>query len=428
PIELDQDQVRSNLSSQDLRSTSNASELATRLITQKARQGHHARGENLLPQSLVEELIAQARRETYISDSLLRRVSIELERGGDSFGPYDGQITQNDLRGLLANHFGPDYVYSASGLSAFGNCPYKFFAARVLRLEPRNEAALDLPAIDAGKLLHDILRRFFERHRKEYLPDKNRDDLLKEIGDVANEVFKEHEDKVPPLNERIWKIDCEIRKLILEQVLLHELRLQERTKTRGMLPTYFELAFGRASEASDPSSKTDYLKIFRNEDTASEPALAQGQIDRVDIGESGKHVIAYDYKLSQGARIIDMQAGRHLQIPIYLAALEQLFVPGFELAGGGYYRLRGRGKRLNQGLYRKMFSGCTDVSSRNAMVDDVQWQRLRRDISRRVWQFIDAMRAGDFRVKPSEGKKTCKFCDYAAVCRYDTYRIGRKGN
>jgi ATP-dependent helicase/DNAse subunit B len=428
PIELDQEQVRSNLSSQDLRFTSSASELATKLITQKARQGHRAGGEKLLPQTIVAELIAQARRETYISDSLLRRVSIELERGGDSFGPYDGQITQNDLRALLVNHFGPEYVYSASGLSAFGNCPYKFFAARVLRLEPRNEAALDLPAIDAGKLLHDILRRFFERHRKEYLPDKNRDDLLKEIGDVADEVFKEHQDKVPPLNERIWKIDCEIRKLILEQVLLHELRLQEKTKTRGMLPTYFELAFGRASEASDPSSKTDYLKIFRNEDTASEPALVQGQIDRVDIGESGKHVIAYDYKLSQGARIIDMQAGRHLQIPIYLAALEQLFVPGFELAGGGYYRLRGRGKRLNQGLYRKMFSGCTDVSSRNAMVDDVQWQRLRRDISRRVWQFIDAMRVGDFRVKPSEGKKTCKFCDYSAVCRYDTYRIGRKGN
>ena len=39
---------------------------------------------------------------------------------------------------------------------------------------------------------------------------------------------------------------------------------------------------------------------------------------------------------------------------------------------------------------------------------------------------VDAMRAGDFRVKPSEGKKTCKFCDYSAVCRYDSYRINRK--
>jgi hypothetical protein len=104
-----------------------------------------------------------------------------------------------------------------------------------------------------------------------------------------------------------------------------------------------------------------------------------------------------------------------------------LFLPSFELAGGGYYRLRGRGKRLNQGLYRRMFSDCTDVTGR-VMVDDVQWQRVRSEVSRRVWQFIDGMRVGDFRVRPSEGKKTCKFCDYSAVCRYDTYRINRKRN
>jgi ATP-dependent helicase/DNAse subunit B len=447
PGEIDSAQVRSDIRRQDIRYASNGSELATKLIAQKARQGQRRRGDNVVPPNVVSELIAQARRETYISDSVLRRVAIELQRSGDTFGPYDGQITQKDLRALVANHFGRDYVYSASGLSAFGNCPFRFFAARVLRLEPRNEAALDLPAIDAGKLLHDILRRFFELHRKDYLPDKNRDKLLEELARVADDVFAEHERKVPPLNERIWKIDCEIRKLILEQVLLHELRLQEKTQPRGMIPTFFELAFGRVSEESDPDSTTEYLRIERDGGTSSgttvrrpvesepqpagspsyaEAALIQGQIDRVDVSESCKTVVAYDYKLSQGARIIDMEAGRQMQIPIYLAALEQLFLPSFELAGGGYYRLRGKGKRLNQGLYRKMLGDCTYVSSYTAMVDDVQWQRLRRDISRRVWQFIDAMRAGDFRVKPSQGKTTCKFCDYSAVCRYDGYRISRK--
>ncbi|MFN2579463.1 MAG: PD-(D/E)XK nuclease family protein, partial [Pyrinomonadaceae bacterium] len=109
-----------------------------------------------------------------------------------------------------------------------------------------------------------------------------------------------------------------------------------------------------------------------------------------------------------------------------LAALEQLFVPGFELAGGGYYRLRGRGPRLNQGLYRKMLEDCTEVTNHRVKLDDIEWQRIRREVSRRVWEFIDGMRGGDFRVRPSQGKVTCKFCDYAAVCRYDTYRISRK--
>ena len=427
PAELERAQIRGDIDSHDVKSISSAAELAAKLVRQKAGPGQRTRTDNLLSPVVATELVSRARHEMYLSDSLLRRVAIEIQRSGDAFGPYDGQITNRDLRALLASHFGPEYVYSASGLSAYGNCAFKFFAARVLRLEPRNEAALDLPAIDAGKLLHDVLRRFFERHRKQYLPSLDREKLRKEINDVADEVFKEHERLVPPLNERIWKIDCEIRKLILEQVLLHELRLQQRTQPRGMLPTYFELAFGRASQASDPSSKSDYLKIHRHGDASSEGASIQGQIDRVDVSESGRSIVAYDYKLSQGARIEDMSAGRHLQIPIYLAALEQLFVPSFELAGGGYYRLRGRGKRLNQGLYRRMFSDCTDVTGR-VMVDDVQWQRVRSEVSRRVWQFIDGMRAGDFRVRPSEGKKTCKFCDHSAVCRYDTYRISRKRN
>jgi len=426
PAELDKQQIRGDIDTYDLNLTSTASELAVELVRQNARQGQRARTGNLLSAAAAAELISKAHAGGYLPSSTLRRVAIELERSGDSFGAYDGRITNRELLNLLQDYFGADYVYSASGLSAYGNCAFRFFSARVLKLEPRNEAALDLPAIDAGKLLHDVLRRFFERHRKQYLPSLNRDELRDEINAVADEVFREHERMVPPLNERIWKIDCEIRKLILEQVLLFELRLQERTNARGMTPTYFELAFGRTSLGSDPSSAVAYLNLARP--GSSDTALIQGQIDRVDVSETGNSAIAYDYKLSQGAKIPDMECGRQVQIPIYLAALEQLFLPGVELAGGGYYRLRGRGPRLNQGLYRKMFEDCTDVTTHHVKLNDIEWQRIRREVSRRVWQFIDGMRGGDFRVRPSLGKTTCKFCDYSAVCRYDTYRISRKRN
>lgn len=421
PAELEAKQIRGDINTRELSETSNARELAVALVAQKCRL---PRLNQLLPQTVAEELTLKARDHGFVSESLLRRVAIELQRSSDTFGPNDGQITQSELQELLNRHFGADYVYSASGLSAFGNCPYKFFAARVLRLQPRNEAALDLPAIDAGKLLHDVLRRFFTRHRKEYLPDLDRKELRDEIAAVADEVFTEHERLVPALNDRIWKIDCEIRKLVLDQVLLYELRLQERTCGQQMQPTFFELAFGRTSDGSDPDSKSDYLVLSRA--GANEHALVQGQIDRVDVSADGRYAVAYDYKLSQGARIRDMEAGRQIQIPIYLAALEKLFLPSAELAGGGYYRLRGRGARLNQGIYRKMFESCTDVTTHHAKVDDAEWQRIRATVAARVWQFIDAMRRGDFRVKPSLGRATCKFCDYSAVCRYDTYRIGRK--
>jgi len=186
PATLESKQIRGDINTRELSDTSTATELRVALVAQQCRL---PRLRQLLPNAVAEELTLKARDDGYISDSLLRRVAIELQRSGDSFGPHDGQITQPQLQALLNNHFGADYVYSASGLSAYGNCPYKFFAARVLRLEPRNEAALDLPAIDAGKLLHDVLRRFFSRHRKQYLPSLDREKLREEIAAVSDEVF-----------------------------------------------------------------------------------------------------------------------------------------------------------------------------------------------------------------------------------------------
>ncbi|HBB98427.1 MAG TPA: hypothetical protein DC054_23850 [Blastocatellia bacterium] len=426
PAEIGMKQIRGDVDARDPFAASSAAELGTILVRQAEAQGHDALGAKL-PQSLAGDLLSRAAERGYISPSAQHRIDIEHQRHGGWFGPFDGEITNDDLRLMLARHFGSEHVYSASRLSTYGNCAFRFFGNRVLRIEPRSEAALDLQAIDAGKLLHDILRRFFEKHRGEYLPSHDREELRDEIRETADQVFKEHEDKVPPLNERIWKIDCEIRKLILDQVLLYELRLQEKTNARGVRPAYFELAFGRTSEASDPNSTRQYLKLERAE-AAADVALIQGQIDRVDVNEDEGLAIAYDYKLSKGASLDDLKSGRQMQIPIYLAALEQLFLPNFDLGGGGYYTLRGKGARLNQGLYRAAFADCTNVTSHISKFDDVEWQRIRRDVASRIWEFIDGMRGGHFRVKPSLGKHTCKFCDYSAVCRYDAYRISRKRN
>jgi ATP-dependent helicase/DNAse subunit B len=426
PAKIATRQIRGDVDSHDVTQASTAAELAVAVIRQDERHQHLASGEHLLRRKEVEELHAHARSQGVFSASASRRVDVERARKGVWFGQFDGEITSADLRAMLSRHFGSDYVHSASALSVYGNCAYRFFANRVLRLEPRSEAALDLTALDAGKLLHDILRRFFEQHRREYLPSLDAHELRRELAETADRVFDEHEHLVPPLNPRIWEIDREIRKLILDQVLLYELRLQERTDKRGIRPAYFELAFGRASQAADAASLPDYLKLKRTGMGAAETALVQGQIDRVDTNDDEHMAVAYDYKLSQGAKLDDIESGRQVQIPIYLAALEQLFLPGFTLAGGGYYRLRGTGGRLNQGLYRAKFADCTSVTSSKTKLDDLEWNRIRSEVGKRVWEFIDGMRAGEFKVKPSLGKTTCKFCDYSAVCRYDTYRINHK--
>ena len=110
----------------------------------------------------------------------------------------------------------------------------------------------------------------------------------------------------------------------------------------------------------------------------------------------------------------------------YLEALERLLLPGQAIAGGGYYTVRGNTNRRNKGIYRAAYSDYTGLQAKNSVFGDSDWQKIRDEVTAKIWEFLDRMRAGRFVVTPSEGYKTCRFCDFAAVCRYEKHRIQRK--
>ena len=89
--------------------------------------------------------------------------------------------------------------------------------------------------------------------------------------------------------------------------------------------------------------------------------------------------------------------------------------------------IRGGNERRNKGLHRASGIQYSGISGRvNSVIADDEWQQIREEVIARIWDFLDQMRAGRFVVNPSEKDKTCRFCDFAAVCRYDRYRIDRK--
>jgi len=427
PLAINAETVRRDYEGKEWQHASTTGEAGVALVRQQERHLHRGDKQQLMPETRISKMLDLAHRESVLTESAFRRIEIEHERARTTFGPYDGEITDPHLIALLQQRFGADYVLSASGLGVFGNCAYRFFGQRVLKLEPRGEAALDLQAIDAGKLLHDILRRFFERHRGERLTEVDREALRQELAKVADDVFNEHERVVPPLNKQIWKIDREIRKILLDQVLLYELEIQEESAAAGVVPKYFELAFGGPrSSARDPNSKPEPLELTRTTSAGKETLKISGQIDRVDVARD-KTLIAYDYKLSSGASLEDIKSGRSLQLPIYLEALEKLLLTDHQIAGGGYYVIRGGSERRNRGLHRAAALNYSGIGARTSgVMSDAEWQQIRANAIAKIWDFLDHMRAGQFYVNPSEKKKTCRFCDFSAVCRYDRYRIDRK--
>jgi ATP-dependent helicase/DNAse subunit B len=197
---------------------------------------------------------------------------------------------------------------------------------------------------------------------------------------------------------------------------------------RQMIPAYFELGFGMKDDDGDPHSIPDHVELLRPESSEENPEklLIRGRIDRVDLAADGT-AIAYDYKLSRGAGLDDLREGRDLQIGIYLTALEQLFLRGQRIAGGGYYVLQGKLDRRNRGLYRASLVEYTKLGRGvGANLPEEKWLEARREMVARIWEFSDAMKVGRFRVKPSAPKESCPRCDYSAVCRYEPFRIRAK--
>jgi ATP-dependent helicase/DNAse subunit B len=426
PAEINRETLRSDFDGRTLFDASRPSELAMLLVRQEERSRHRAQGGGNFPNDVIARLVSAACELGYLSESATRRIAIERERGGFAFGKFDGVIGSATLIERLREQYGVEHEFSASELSLYGKCPFKFFAEKVLRLEPRGEAALDLTALDAGSLLHEALRRFFEPHRGERLTELDRADLRSELREAADAVFDEHERAVPPLNPQVWRIDREIRNLLLEQILDYELTVEEQTRSKDVRPAYFELAFGMQNDAIDPNSTDQRLELQRASGDQNETVRLRGQIDRVDRARDGT-VIAYDYKLSKGASMDDMAEGRALQLHVYLSALEQVLLPGSEIAGGGYYTIKGLGARRNQGLYRVKMKDYTAVGrGTSSSLPDTDWKRIRGEMQARIWEFIDGMRSGGFAVAPSAPENTCPHCDFSAVCRYEKFRIRRK--
>jgi len=417
--------IRNDLDGHMLFESTRRSELATSLIRQQERHRHRAQARGNYPQPLIESLLSDSSTNNFVSESARQRIATERQRGGLGFGRFDGVLSDPTLVGRLQTRYDAKHVFSASELSLYGRCPFKFFAEKVLKLEPRGEAALDLTALDAGSLLHEILRRFFDRHRGQRLTDCDRDALRRELRGVADEVFDQHQQVVPPLNPKVWEIDRETRKLLLEQLLEYELTIEEQTRAKDVRPAFFELAFGMSGSDADPASTTQHLELRDADDRTVE---LRGQIDRVDLAKDGT-AIAYDYKLSKGASRADMTEGRALQLHIYLSALEQLFLPASEIAGGGYYTMRGGQDRRYKGLYKASLLEYTGVSNRVAStLSDDDWKEVRDQMQSRIFAFVDGIRDGQFKVEPTDPEHSCPQCDYSAVCRYEKYRIQRKQN
>jgi len=330
------------------------------------------------------------------------RAGIEVEDRRDARAEpdeFDARLADPEAIAALAHDFGPETPFSPSGLAQFGNCPFAFFAERVLGLQMLDDPTEDVDAMLLGSVIHRVLSRFFADWRV------HREDLnlceadlpaAREVLDrVIDRAFADEVNRGAVADRDVWAISREEARRDLHLLLEFEV---ETVRADDGLPAHFEISFGMGERTQ--------LEIG----SGAEAVRLRGRIDRVDLLPAGggpPRFAVYDYKLSGGGGgAADIMRGTEFQLPIYAKAVRELVLqdPRAEIATWAYYRTK-RPHKLSGKPAQGRADELIDIACANALAHAA------------------AIRTGRF----TPGPRKCDFCDFRGICRWDEQRFERKG-
>lgn len=350
-------------------------------------------------------------------NDLVNRVNIErYYRTGLSDSPYDGLLSGDEqIVEALIERYGPDHVYSPTSLETYAQCPFQFFLRNIVGLEDLPEIEPNLSAADRGTAIHGILSTFYRqwlgcgRSKVGLSSMTEANELMREIveEELARYAFK----------SPLWEATCIQMKGCshtgpgyLERFLIRE----SEEEASPLSPSCFEFSFGmEKADSDDPTSVEEAVELTGSD--TSEHLRIRGRIDRIDLSPDGFFLI-YDYKTGvQNPRFKDIEAGKALQLPLYLLAFES--ISGKHGVAAGYYKIR---KDVESRMLLCNETGKNLIVSRPKVSPDLTGTLGRsRDFA---LDYIHRIRKGEFPLPQEEGCPN-RYCEFRRICRFNPYRI-----
>jgi len=270
--------------------------------------------------------------------------------------------------------------YAVSHVERYLECPFKYFAARVLRLDEEREDESGSSAQERGQLLHEVFEAFFaawhDRGGRAITADQLGEALelfesvaestlarLPEADRALERTYLLGSAVAAGLGERAFNFEIEQEVAVLERLLEH--RLEGEFQFLG---------------ADGPRR----LRI-------------RAKADRIDLLADGT-LRVIDYKLGRAPK-----TSRALQLPIYGVCAEQ--------------HLRGRHGRT----WDVSRAGYVAFKEKNPFVPlgaSTSLEQAFRDGEQRLVAAVGGIERGEFPVRPDE-PFLCTRCGYSGVCRKD---------
>ena len=326
---------------------------------------------------------------------------MEARRHDESpFSSFDGVLAQPELIRRVAEQFGGDHLFSVKQIETYAECPFRFFAERLLGVEEAERPVAEFDPRLRGAILHAVLCAFHAAYCGRALAEIPKDEALAAFRSLVASEFLEQAWKSATAPAGVDVVERDRMIASLERyVTIDQAREEPQWK-----PSYFEVAFGRAPRASKDAAMTcDPLSV----ETPEGAIRFSGRIDRIDLSEEHARII--DYKTSRTVEPKDIKAGRSLQLAVYALAFEQALKPGVRCREAQFVPV-GK-KKWVEGLAWDKKTG--------------DWAERRTLATETIARHVAAIRAGRFPPIPAD-EGSCRYCPAGCACRYEPSRIERK--
>jgi hypothetical protein len=307
---------------------------------------------------------------------------------------WDGVV--GALPGLAPD---PQVALSATSLEHWAHCPFRYFLARVLRVEDveRPETRDRITPLDRGVIIHEALQDFVLEH-----PDRRSDEPWTpperaRLRDLVTRACDDAADDGRTGRPLLWRLDRDRIVRHLDAVLDTDEWLRS---THGLRPLAVEVGFGMAGD-SIPALTLDLDGVGR--------VTFRGRIDRVDTDATGGRLEILDYKTGgsdayEGIDADIVLGGQRLQLALYALAVRNAHPDAAISAHYWFTREQGA----------EAFRGFALDDDAEARVHDV------------LATVVGAIAAGLFPAYPGAegwfGPTNCAWCPYDRLCPRDRVR------
>jgi ATP-dependent helicase/DNAse subunit B len=306
---------------------------------------------------------------------------------------------------VLADIAARQEPFSASELQNYLDCPFLWFAAACLRVEPVME---EFSALDRGTVLHAVLEQLYRARQRRAGEPVNLGDADPEALWVEVEPLLRAQLEQEPRYQNRAGFLRDIEWDSLRRMMRRFLQLEvARARTRRTHPAYFEWRFGY--QRGHPLLLGDGVLAIR------------GAIDRVDLADADPSgAVVVDYKSSATMTQKELENGQVLQAPIYALALQRLY--HLRTLGVEFMGLK---QGASRGIYREGIKELYGVTHGISVLADADWEAYLKDNEAHLCDAVARLRQGIIALAP-QMKRCPASCTYFALCRGDRFALLRK--